>query len=79
MIADNYKAIDVSAERKYIFHVLGLNLAESEFMGTAYKFVIECCEKLKWIYAFAYYTDFGASKDIFEFSLRDYEKYKDNL
>jgi len=48
-------------------------------MEIAYKFAIECCEKLKWIYAFTYFTDMKARKDAFEFSLGEYEKYKENL
>ena len=38
-------------------------------METAYKFAIECCEKLKWIYAFTYFTNMGKRKDAFEFSM----------
>lgn len=78
-VANNYKAIDVFAKRKYLFHVLNIDLTESEFMETAYKFAIECCEKLKWIYAFTYFTALGARKDAFDFSLGEYEKYKENL
>ena len=42
-VANNYKAIDVFAKRKFLFHVLAIDLTESEFMETAYKFAIECC------------------------------------
>jgi hypothetical protein len=59
--------------------VLGVELTDSEFMETAYKFAIECCEKLKWIYAFTFFTDMKNRKDAFEFSLGEYEKYKENL
>lgn len=48
-------------------------------METAYKFAIECCEKLKWIYAFTFFTEMKARKEAFEFSLGEYEKYKENL
>jgi hypothetical protein len=78
-VANNYKEIDVFAKRKYLFKVLGIELTDSEFMETAYRFAIECCEKLKWIYAFTYFTDMGQKKDAFEFSMGEYEKYKENL
>lgn len=78
-MANNYKEIDVFAKRKYLFKVLGVELMESEFMETAYKFAIECCEKLKWIYAFTFFTEMKARKEAFEFSLGEYEKYKENL
>lgn len=48
-------------------------------MENAYKFAIECCEKLKWIYAFTYFHDLKYRKDSFEFSLGEYERYKENL
>jgi hypothetical protein len=54
-VANNYKNIDIFAKRKYLFKVLHLELTDSEFMDAAFKFAIECCEKLKWIYAFTYY------------------------
>lgn len=64
-MANNYKEIDVFSKRKYLFKVLGIELMESEFMETAYKFAIECCEKLKWIYAFTYFTEMKQRKEAF--------------
>jgi ariadne-1 len=54
-VANKYKEIDVFAKRKYLFKALHIDLTESEFMENAYRFTIECCEKLKWIYAFTYF------------------------
>lgn len=54
-VANNYKEIDVFSKRKYLFKALHIDLTDSEFMENAYKFAIECCEKLKWIYAFTYF------------------------
>ena len=54
-------------------------MVETEFLETAYKFAIECCERLKWIYAFTYFNEFTQKKEAFEFSLGEYEKYKENL
>lgn len=54
-VANNYKEIDIFSKRKYLFKALRIDLTESEFMENAYRFAIECCEKLKWIYAFTYF------------------------
>lgn len=78
-VANNYKQIDVFGKRKYLFKTLNIELVESEFLETAYRFATQCCERLKWIYAFTFFTEFGNKKEAFEFSLGEYEKYKENL
>jgi hypothetical protein len=54
-VANKYKEIDVFSKRKYLFKTLRISLTDSEFMEGAFRFAIECCEKLKWIYAFTYF------------------------
>jgi hypothetical protein len=73
-VANNYRGIDVFEKRKQLFKVLKVELTESEFLDNAFKFAIECCEKLKWIYAFTYFHDMKGTdmKDIFEYSLGEY-------
>ena len=61
-VANSYKEFDVFAKRKYLFKTLHIDLTESEFMENAYRFTIECCEKLKWIYAFTYFYVFSPLK-----------------
>lgn len=41
--AINNKKIDTFEQRKRLFKVLKIELSDSEFIDTAYKFSIECC------------------------------------
>jgi hypothetical protein len=54
-VANTYKTIDVFSKRKKLYDILRISLTDSEFMDHAFKFAIECCEKIKWIYAFTYF------------------------
>jgi hypothetical protein len=79
--AVNNKKIDTFKLRKLLFDVLKIDLSDSEFIDTAYKFSIECCECLKWIYAYSYYVKWAndIENECFEFNQGEFEKYKANL
>jgi ariadne-1 len=64
-MANNYREIDVFSKRKYLYEALHIDITDSEFMETVNKFTVECCEKLKWIYAFTYFTELKNKTDIF--------------
>lgn len=55
-MATYYKEINIYSKLKLLFRVLNIDLADSEFMEKAYRFVIESCEKLKWVYVFTYFN-----------------------
>ena len=61
--------------------MLDIELTESEFIEQAYRFAIECCDCLKWIYAYSYFVTFPNEfkKENFEFSQGEFEKYKESL
>lgn len=56
--SDHLKKIDTFEQRKFLFETLQIDLTESEFIDQAYKFAIECCDCLKWIYAYVYFIKF---------------------
>ncbi len=51
------KKVDVFDKRKILYEKLHVDLADSEFIEQAYKFAIECCESLKWIYVYSYFVE----------------------
>ena len=52
------KKVDTFEKRRLLFEALNVDLAESDFIEQAYKFAIECCESLKWIYVYRYFFKF---------------------
>ena len=79
--AVNNKRIKTFDQRKLLFETLKIDLSDSEFIDTAYKFSIECCECLKWIYAYSYYAKWKnpIEQESYEFGQGEFEKFKVNL
>lgn len=79
--AIDLKKIDTFEKRKLLYEILGIDLTDSDFIDQAYRFAIECCESLKWIYVFSYVVKFKneAKKEAIEFTQGQYECYKEQL
>jgi hypothetical protein len=77
----NYKKIKTFDQRKLLFETLKIDLSDSEFIENAYNFSIECCECLKWIYAYSYYAKWRNTieEDGFKFAQGEFERFKENL
>lgn len=52
------KKFDTFEKRRFLYEKLSIDLTESDFIDHAYKFAIECCESLKWIYVYSYFVEF---------------------
>jgi ariadne-1 len=80
-IIDELQKFNTFEKREFLYSKLGIELNESIFINDAYKFAIECCESLKWIYVFSYFVDFvdPKRKEQFLFFQGQYEAYKENL
>ena len=75
------KKIDTFEKRKQLFEMLNIDLSDSDFIDQAYKFAIECCESLKWIYVYSYFVKFKSEqkKEAIDFTQGQYECYKEQL
>lgn len=73
--------VNTFEKRKLLFEVLHIDLTDSDFIDQAYRFAIECCDSLKWIYVYTFYVKFVSEekKEYFLFSQGEYEKYKEQL